>query len=218
MSHYQIWVWPFGLTNAPATFQIVLETQPTLSRQQAGWSEYLQRLHFTWAHRPGRTNEADPLSRDPDFKKLYAILAATTSRQAQKTTQPATTESESLPHSSKSDSQTQPETTSNHIHQTPASGADFIGPSVSEMPYELFAKLIIAYKFDAYIKVKNNTDILRYLDNLWWRNDQVVVPKDDSVKWLRFQHYHAAPHAGHIGVTKTFEAIQQTLPMTYSAH
>ncbi len=45
-----------------------LETQVTLSRRQARWSEYLQRFHFTWTHRPGRTNVADPLSRNPDFK------------------------------------------------------------------------------------------------------------------------------------------------------
>ena len=47
--------------NKPNTF---LETQPTLSRRQARWSEYLQRFHFNWIHRPGRCNVADPLSRN----------------------------------------------------------------------------------------------------------------------------------------------------------
>ncbi len=48
----------------PNTF---LHTQVTLSRRQARWSEYLQRLNFTWEYRPGRTNVADPLSRNPEF-------------------------------------------------------------------------------------------------------------------------------------------------------
>ena len=45
--------------NRPNTF---LQTQPTLSRRQARWSEYLQRFHFNWVHRAGRHNFADPLA------------------------------------------------------------------------------------------------------------------------------------------------------------
>ena len=42
-----------------------LDTQLTMPRRQTRWSEYLQRFIFTWEHRPGRTNVADPLSRNP---------------------------------------------------------------------------------------------------------------------------------------------------------
>jgi hypothetical protein len=42
-----------------------LQSQPTLSRRQARWAEYLQRFNFKWEHRPGRGNVADPLSRLP---------------------------------------------------------------------------------------------------------------------------------------------------------
>ena len=61
--------------NQPNTF---LQTQPTLTRRQARWSEYLQRFHFNWVHRPGRHNVADPLSRNPSFLALNALLAVTT--------------------------------------------------------------------------------------------------------------------------------------------
>ena len=54
--------------NRPNTF---LQTQPILSRRQARWSEYLQRFHFNW---PGRRNVADPLSRNPDFVALHAVI------------------------------------------------------------------------------------------------------------------------------------------------
>ena len=63
--------------NRPNTF---LQTQPILSRRQARWSEYLQGFDFNWMHRAGRHNvaESDPLSRNPNFKHLNAILADST--------------------------------------------------------------------------------------------------------------------------------------------
>ncbi len=63
--------------NRPNTF---LQSQPILSRRQARWSEYLQRFHFNWVHRAGRQNVADPLSRNPAFKHLNALLAVSTRR------------------------------------------------------------------------------------------------------------------------------------------
>ena len=55
----------------PNTF---LETQPTLSRQQAGWSTFLQRFRpLKWVYKKGRTNVADPL-RHPAF--LTAVTLA----------------------------------------------------------------------------------------------------------------------------------------------
>ena len=42
-----------------------LQSQPSLSRKQARWMEYMSRFHYTWQYRPGRNNVADPLSRNP---------------------------------------------------------------------------------------------------------------------------------------------------------
>ena len=42
-----------------------LQTQASLSRRQAQWSEYLRMFTFKWLHRPGIRNVADPLSRNP---------------------------------------------------------------------------------------------------------------------------------------------------------
>ena len=55
---------PFVLVtdHHPNTF---LSTQPTLSRRQARWSERLQEYDFSWLHRPGKRNVADPVSRSP---------------------------------------------------------------------------------------------------------------------------------------------------------
>ena len=64
-------------------FNLVTDNMPntflqTLSRRQARWSEYLQRFNFNWVHRAGRHNVADPLSRNPNFQHLNALLAVST--------------------------------------------------------------------------------------------------------------------------------------------
>ena len=53
---------------------IYLKTQPTLSRRQARWLEFLSRFHLTWVHRAGKLNVADALSRHP----LLTAAAVTT--------------------------------------------------------------------------------------------------------------------------------------------
>ena len=66
-----------------------LQTQPTLSRRQARWSEYLHRFHFSWLHREGRCDVADPLSCNPAFKQLNALIAVLKTRALQKTVSPS---------------------------------------------------------------------------------------------------------------------------------
>ena len=63
-----------------------LDSQTTLSCWQACCSDYLQRFHFSWVHKPGRFNVADPLSRNLSFTTLATRLAVTTRqrRQAQR--------------------------------------------------------------------------------------------------------------------------------------
>ena len=53
--------------------------QPTLSRRQARWSEFLSRFHFTVRYRPGATNPADSLSRLYGPSASIATLAVTVS-------------------------------------------------------------------------------------------------------------------------------------------
>ena len=60
-----------------------LDSQSTLSRRQAHWREYLQRFHFSWVHKPGKLNVADPLSCNPSFKTLSVVLAVATRQQTQ---------------------------------------------------------------------------------------------------------------------------------------
>jgi hypothetical protein len=60
----------------PLTF---FSTQPTLSRRQARWSEFLQNFDFEWRYRPGAFNPADALSR-VDLAALMALTRASARR------------------------------------------------------------------------------------------------------------------------------------------
>jgi len=63
---------------------IYLQTQANLSRRQTRWLEFLQRFHLQWEYRPGRTNVADPLSRNPRLRYMHAqaLLNAVTRAKA----------------------------------------------------------------------------------------------------------------------------------------
>ena len=58
----------------PLTF---FSKQPTLSRRQARWSEFLSRFNFDVRYRPGATNPADSLSRLPAPVASLLLLAVT---------------------------------------------------------------------------------------------------------------------------------------------
>ncbi len=64
---------------------------------------------------------------------------------------------------------------------TPASGANLAEPAVTVAPNDLVGKLTAASKTDPYFRNKRNTNSLQYLEGLWWQQDQIVVPNDDSV-------------------------------------
>ena len=74
--------WRCYLQGAKHPFQLItdhhpntfLSTQPTLSRRQARWSERLQEYDFTWLHRPGKRNVADPVSRSPGLPSASLLM------------------------------------------------------------------------------------------------------------------------------------------------
>ena len=69
--------WQHYLLDAHIPFEILTDHKnleyfrkpQDLSRKQARWNQWMQQFHFTFVHRPGKTNPADPLSRRPDFEK-----------------------------------------------------------------------------------------------------------------------------------------------------
>ena len=217
--------------NKPNTF---LETQPTLSRRQARWSEYLQRFHFVWVHRPGRHNVADPLSRNPSFLSVNALLAATT-RSAARPSEAAP----NLP--SSSSPATAPATDGRAGKSSPATGANTVpvctrkstaaqqppngtpasaeqsSPSSSsssspqseglDTQTNLVDDISQAYAADPFFADDTNTANMSYIEGLWWKDGRIVVPDSEETKLLILQAMHDDPLAGHFSVAKTLKAI-----------
>ena len=190
--------------NQPNTF---LQTQPVLFRRQARWSEHLQRFNFNWVHRPGRLNVADPLSRNPNFKHLNALLAVSSRGSTGKR---SVQESHSDP---VSDSlATQADQKRRRLASTPANGANTVPlastgkqhsadhaastsssrsdnqdaaqePSASADPLpdvSLIAVNVEAYAADAYFADAANTAGLTFAQDLWWKGDRIVPNSADT--------------------------------------
>ena len=60
--------------HSPLTF---MPTVQSMSGRQVGWSEILQRFPCVWAHRAGKNNVADPISRRPGHNEPLSIYAMT---------------------------------------------------------------------------------------------------------------------------------------------
>ena len=183
--------------NMPNTY---LDTQPTLSRRQARWSEYLQRYNYTWVHRPGKHNVADPLSRNPSFRQLHAILAAVTRRSTHKTDSVADTNTRSTDKPT-----TEPSAKRTRKTGTPATGAN----STDMGSTDLVSKIAQTYAEDPYFTEETNTKDLTLLDGIRWQRDLIFVSDNNDIKQLILREFHDSPYVGHMGVTKTRGNIQR---------
>ena len=197
---------PFNLVtdHKPNTF---LDTQLTLSRRQTRWSEYLPRFNFTWEYRPGRTNVAGPLSRNPSYRPATSLVAhalrarrcVTTRSKA--TPMPAATpvtppepalQTQDGPWGNSLPPVTSPPVTPVTPPVTPSDpfdlAADTVIPDdmvmeVAEQPVlDLYAELKQGYQSDAWFANSNNLQDLKLLDGLWWKGERLVIPNVSRVR------------------------------------
>ena len=165
--------------HCPNTF---FNTQANLSRRQARWAEFLQRFKFTWEYRPGRTNVADPLSRNPCQSVLLTALLGTEKLvlmggaadpnidvTPRKTMSPGSVDSERLQLS------------------------------------EDFRK---GYASDPWFRSDSNLKGLHFdeEEGLWYLDHRVVVPAGE-VRERILQESHDAPYSGHVGRTKSLQLV-----------
>ena len=161
-----------------------LQTQPTLSRRQARWMEFLSRFHYVWEHRPGRCNVADPISRNP---ALAAVVVAVLTRSAQRQTD--TLVLPSAPELSDVD-------------------------SVCEELPSLLRDITAAYRTDPWFNKPQNVQSLHlrqdgvYLKTMTDRS-VIVVPNSAPVKQRILFELHDAHTAGHPGQARTLELVQR---------
>ena len=206
----------------------------------ARWSEYLQRFHFNWVHRAGRHNVADPLSRNPAFKQLNALLAVSTTGSTGK-------RSVQELHSGPAPDLSQAGQTRRKGASTPATGANTIpisrtqrsadaanptqqpvnpnaqsadhqSPAVAdELPdISLIDDLAEAYAADPFFADDAKTADLNFAQGLWWKGDLIVVPDSSDTKRLILEAFHDHPMGGHFGLTKTLKAIKSRFYWPYA--
>jgi hypothetical protein len=207
-----------------ATFTVVtdhvsntfFDTQPSLSRRQTRWSEFLQRFRpFQWSYKAGRTNIADPLSRYPvdTLAGLYVgsrgtclndsspVLAAAQSGIPTSLTEVVNREG-TTPLRSKVG---QPSSVvSNTCDSDPAVEISIpLRDSILRESQSLRESVLRdANSPEARgLRVNSNGFVLR--------GSKVVITDSPDLKRLLITEFHDTPYAGHFGQNKTYEAVSK---------
>ena len=162
-----------------------LQEQPSLSRRQACWMEYLARFDYDWKYRPGRLNVADPISRNPTLGLVFVSFAATT-RAATKAL---------LKEKNRKVPLVTPRTRGNKV------------PVVRSF----YDRVLEGYALDPWFADLANTGRLTLSpEGFWLRDGLICVPDVDTLRTDIIREHHAPPLAGHVGTTKTSRALLRT--------
>jgi len=165
-----------------------LPTQPTLSRRQVRWVEYLQRFNFDWVYKPGKGNlAADALSRNPPSNPhpqlAVLLLAILTRRQQRKQAQTNAPSAPERMHESEG-----PDCSEGGEEETPL--IEQIDPeprhgtptrSAEEHTRDIYDAVRARCESDSRFQDEARTAKYALKDGLWWtRQGQLIVP--DAMK------------------------------------
>ena len=162
--------------HAPNTW---LPSQPNLSRRQARWSEFLQRFKLTWVYRPGRTNVADPISRNPAFLPSIAAIQEAVIQEA--------------------DTQDAPSTAAASSAET-SSAFQGVGKSI-------LSGYALDKDFGDTDFVRRHELVQE--GGFWYKGDQLAVPAEKEIRKECIVLVHTPPYCGHLGGNRTFQAARQ---------
>ena len=185
---------------------VYLPEQAQVSRRCARWLEFLSRFNIKWEYKPGRTNIADPLSRNPALAMgvvaAYACMVTTrshtgTSKPAQKAQRAAP----QLPQRTRDAAQ-------RNSSQNPASPPAQEQP---DAPLPPFLDLIKAgYNQDPSLQDPAVRSRFEFTDSgLIMVSGKVYVPEVDTLRMDIIDDLHSATYAGHLGTDKTLDAVRR---------
>jgi hypothetical protein len=168
-------------------------TQPILSRRQVRWSEFLQQFDLKWEFVPGVDNPADSLSRlgDPRKETKLNMIGMVFSKIG--TASKFMMIGSSIPKYNSIHNK--------RFHQQLLSGAIEIG-SIDVDPIEV-AEIKIAYNKDPWFSDSQNVDSLFKVTGLYWKDLQLEIPKDETIKDKVLASCPDSLCAGHLGKAKT---------------
>ena len=155
-----------------------LQSQPSLSRKQARWSEFLQSFDFEWRYRPGPTNPADPLSRLPGRLVGAVLLLASVKKSATRRA------------------------------PTRATAPSVQQPLRQALSYQhIVEQCRLGYKSDHWYTIAFNTAPLTLQDGLFFQGKSLAVPLVGTLRKDILKEVHDTPYSGHLGVNRTYELV-----------
>ena len=203
-----------------------LPSQSVLSPRQARWSELLQSYSIRRTYEPGRTNVADPLSRNPAFTRGASIGGATSGfsqvraafgrhaplggRVRLAVLTQGQMQSAGGGQVSSSDESVPVAASGSGLRSS--EGFTIWGPEGGDWLHAIRK----AYETDQYLKVghKKKRAPLVARDGYWFHGTALYVPEmqnaeDTKLKEQILRANHVLPQAGHVGRTKMLEKIQR---------
>ena len=157
-----------------------LQSQPSLSRRQARWMEYMARFEYDWLYRPGRLNVADPISRNPALAPIYTLLAALMRSQVK---------------------------TNNNNSNTNPKKRKPKGPVGLALYDRILDGYEIDPWF---ADQTNINTLQKSVEGFYQQGTLILVPDTDTLRSDIISMHHAPPLAGHVGISKTLKAVQRT--------
>ena len=156
------------------------ETQPTVSRRMARWTEVLSQFQLEMRYRKGSTNIADPLSRSPALAYLSVI-----------TTEHMVSAARALRAKSVQVQQLQP-------RKKKADKAD------------LMQRIQDGYAVDPWYSQKKTENRRTLVNGFWVHKDRILVPNAGTLRMDVIREHHAPRSSGHVGRDRTKELVSRT--------
>lgn len=202
--HHALQVWRCYLegTNCPVNVitdhkpNTYLASQPNLSRRQARWSEFFQRFKLNWQYRPGRTNVADPLSRNPEFVSVIRTRQSERAERGDEVGSEETTEK----------TERSIEEDEDDTEVTPTSSSE-----IDEILTNLRQEICESYESDEAFRdqtfLERNTLVKE--NGVFLRDGIVAVPAVPSLRTKCIKLMHSPIFCGHLGANRTQQNLRQ---------
>ena len=165
-----------------------LKSQQNLSRRQARWLEYLEQTFvYHWEYCFGRSNVADPLSRNPLDQRTIrlALLTRSASNMIQRLVRACI------------------------ISRDPTMEKTGDRRSSHGFNNDLLNKIIAGYALDPWFKNPVNFENLALKDAIWWYQDAIVVPMVDSLCNDILIECYDVVYSGHMDISKTLKLVKK---------
>ena len=216
---------------------VTLKTQPSLSRRQVRWMEFLSRFHFEFRYKPGPTNIADPISRNPTLYEggplpvgalvvlnaaFCLVVTRGMTREQAEQGQPPPYPPGARPGGGEGGvrgkgSVAGPRRGNLNMEALGQKASD-TSPARQETGGEapgegaaLVEEIRAAYGDDVMFTDPTVTKAFTASGGLWWtrvgKDPKVVVPNSPSLRRRLVEEYHVPAYRGHPGRDKTLELL-----------